>query len=47
MDQWIKLRRKIRNEQILLRQLERETGIHSNHVFYLVLLGRAIFCDSV
>jgi transposase len=28
MDQWIKLRRKIRNEEISLRQLERDTGIH-------------------
>ena len=28
MDEWIELRRKIRNEQIPLRQLERETGIH-------------------
>ena len=28
MDQWIELRRKIRNEQISLRQLERDTGIH-------------------
>ncbi len=28
MDQWIELRRKIRNEQIPLRQLERDTGIH-------------------
>lgn len=28
MDQWIELRRKIRNEQVPLRQLERETGIH-------------------
>jgi transposase len=28
MDQWIKLRRKIRNEEVSLRQLERDTGIH-------------------
>ena len=28
MDQWIELRRKIRNQQIPLRQLARETGIH-------------------
>jgi transposase len=28
MDQWIELRRKIRNEEVSLRQLERETGIH-------------------
>ena len=28
MDQWIKLRRKIRNQEVSLRQLERETGIH-------------------
>jgi transposase len=28
MDQWIKLRRKIRNEDVSLRQLERDTGIH-------------------
>jgi hypothetical protein len=28
MDQWIELRRKIRNEQVSLRQLERDTGIH-------------------
>ena len=28
MDEWIELRRKIRNEQIPLRQLEWETGIH-------------------
>jgi len=28
MDQWIELRRKIRNEQVSLRQLHRETGIH-------------------
>ena len=28
MDQWIELRRKIRNQEIPLRQLERETGIH-------------------
>lgn len=28
MDQWIELRRKIRNQQISLRQLERDTGIH-------------------
>ena len=28
MDQWIELRRKIHNQQISLRQLERETGIH-------------------
>ena len=27
MDQWIELRRKIRNQDIPLRQLERETGI--------------------
>jgi transposase len=27
MDQWIELRRKIRNEEVSLRQLERETGI--------------------
>jgi len=28
MDKWIELRRKIRNEEVSLRQLERETGIH-------------------
>ena len=28
MDQWIELRRKIRNQEISLRQLERDTGIH-------------------
>jgi transposase len=28
MDQWIELRREIRNQQIPLRQLARETGIH-------------------
>ena len=28
MDQWIELRRQIRNGEISLRQLERETGIH-------------------
>jgi transposase len=28
MDQWIELRRKIHNEHVPLRQLERETGIH-------------------
>ena len=28
MDQWIKLRRQIRNGEISLRQLERDTGIH-------------------
>jgi transposase len=28
MDQWIELRRKIRNEEVSLRQLERNTGIH-------------------
>lgn len=28
MDQWIELRRRIRNGEISLRQLERETGIH-------------------
>jgi len=28
MDQWIELRRKIHNQEIPLRQLERETGIH-------------------
>ncbi len=28
MDQWIELRRKIRNQDVSLRQLERETGIH-------------------
>ena len=28
MDQWIKLRRKIRNQEVPLRQLQRETGIH-------------------
>jgi transposase len=28
MDQWIKLRREIRNQEVSLRQLERETGIH-------------------
>ncbi len=28
MDQWIELRRKIRNQEVSLRQLERETGIH-------------------
>ncbi|MDY0050852.1 MAG: IS21 family transposase [Halothiobacillaceae bacterium] len=28
MDQWIELRRQIRNEHVSLRQLERETGIH-------------------
>ncbi len=28
MDQWIELRRKIRNQEVPLRQLERETGIH-------------------
>ena len=28
MDQWIELRRKIRNQQVPLRQLARETGIH-------------------
>ena len=28
MDQWIELRRKIRNEEVPLRQLERETGLH-------------------
>ena len=27
MDQWIELRRKIRNQDVPLRQLERETGI--------------------
>ncbi len=28
MDQWIELRRKIRNQDVSLRQLERDTGIH-------------------
>lgn len=28
MDQWIELRRKIRNQEVSLRQLERETGLH-------------------
>ena len=28
MDEWIELRRKIRNQKVSLRQLERETGIH-------------------
>ena len=28
MDQWIELRRKIRNNEVSLRQLERDTGIH-------------------
>ena len=28
MDEWIELRRKIRNQEVPLRQLERETGIH-------------------
>ena len=28
MDQWIELRRQIRNDGVFLRQLERETGIH-------------------
>lgn len=28
MDQWIELRRKIRNDEVSLRQLERDTGIH-------------------
>jgi hypothetical protein len=28
MDEWIELRRKIRHQEIPLRQLERETGIH-------------------
>ena len=28
MDQWIELRRKIRNGEVSLRQLERDTGIH-------------------
>ncbi len=28
MDQWIELRRKIHNQEVSLRQLERETGIH-------------------
>ena len=28
MDHWIELRRKIRNEEVSLRQLERDTGIH-------------------
>jgi len=28
MDQWIELRRKIRNQEVSLRQLERDTGIH-------------------
>ncbi len=28
MDQWIELRQKIRNEEVPLRQLSRETGIH-------------------
>ena len=28
MDQWIELRRKIRNQKLPLRQLQRETGIH-------------------
>ena len=28
MDKWIELRRKIRNQEISLRQLQRETGIH-------------------
>ena len=27
MDQWIELRRKIRNQEVSLRQLERDTGI--------------------
>jgi len=31
MDEWIELRREIRNEQIPLRQLERETGIYRLH----------------
>jgi transposase len=28
MDEWIELRRKIRNQEVPLRQLERDTGIH-------------------
>ena len=28
MDEWIELRRKIRNQEVPLRQLQRETGIH-------------------
>ena len=28
MDEWIELRRKIRNQQVPLRQLQRQTGIH-------------------
>lgn len=28
MDQWIELRRQIRNQEVSLRQLERDTGIH-------------------
>ena len=28
MDQWIELRRKIHNQEVPLRQLERDTGIH-------------------
>ena len=28
MDQWIELRRKIRNQEVPLRQLQRETDIH-------------------
>ena len=28
MDQWIELRRKIRNQEVSLRQLGRDTGIH-------------------
>ena len=28
MDQWIELRRKISNQEVSLRQLTRDTGIH-------------------
>jgi len=28
MDQWIKLRQQIHNDEVPLRQLERDTGIH-------------------
>ena len=28
MDQWIELRRQIREQEVSLRQLERDTGIH-------------------
>jgi len=36
MDQWIELRRKIRNQEVSLRQLQRETGI-----------GRQCTCQAV